>query len=85
VVPACLQAGRSGCRSFVDLLRMQCKRLASSPGTLGWARPELPPDIRSFLFKGYVIFFRYPADTFELVNVLEGHRDVVAYCRNDTM
>lgn len=72
-------------RGFVDLLRMQCRKLASLPGTLGRARPELRPDIRSFPFKGYVIFFRYAADTFEVVNVLEGHRDVVAYFQNDTM
>ena len=64
---------------------MQWRKLASLPGTLGRARPELRPDIRSFPFKGYVIFFRYAADTFERVNVLEGHRDVVAYFQNDTM
>jgi len=53
--------------------------LASLPGTLGQARPELRPDIRSTPFSGYVIFFRYEGDDFEVVNVLEGHRDVDAY------
>jgi plasmid stabilization system protein ParE len=43
------------------------------------------PDIRSFAFKGYVIFFRYEGDGFEIVNVLEGHRDVIAYFRDDTI
>jgi len=33
------------------------------------------PDIRSFPYRGYIVFFRYEADTFEVVNVLEGHRD----------
>jgi toxin ParE1/3/4 len=53
------------------------------PGTLGRSRPELRPDIRSFAFKGYVIFFRYEGTTFDVVNVLEGHRDVVTYFRDD--
>jgi len=72
-------------RGFVDLLRMQCRKLASLPGTLGRPRPELRPDIRSFPFKGYVIFFRYAGGRFEVVNVLEGHRDIVTYFRNDTI
>jgi plasmid stabilization system protein ParE len=46
-------------RGFVDLLRMHCRKLASLPGTLGRPRPELRADIRSFPFKGYMIFFRY--------------------------
>jgi len=66
-------------RGFTDVLRAQCRKLASLPGTLGRARPELRPDIRSFAFKGYVIFFRYEGDTFEVVNVLEGHRDMLGY------
>lgn len=71
-------------RGFVDLLRMQCRKLASLPATLGRPRPELRPDIRSFPFKGYVIFFRHNGDRFEVVNVLEGHRDMVAHFHNDT-
>ena len=70
-------------KRFVDILRMQCRRLASLPGTLGRARPELRPDIRSFPFRGYLIFFRYEADTFEVVNVLEGHRDVLTHFQRD--
>ena len=60
-------------RAFVNRLQQQCGKLASLPGTLGRARLELRPDIRSFPFRGYVIFFRYQAET--VVNVLEGHRD----------
>jgi toxin ParE1/3/4 len=70
-------------RRFVDVLRAQCRRLAALPGTLGRARPELRPDIRSFPFKGYVIFFRYGADTFEVVNIVEGHRDIVGIFGGD--
>jgi toxin ParE1/3/4 len=56
-------------------LRRQCARLAALPGTLGRPRPELRPDIRSFPCRGYIIFFRYEAETLEVVNLLEGHRD----------
>jgi toxin ParE1/3/4 len=28
---------------------------------------------------GYVIFFRYEADRFEVLNILEGHRDIDAH------
>jgi len=66
-------------RGFVDALVGQCIRLASLPGTLGRARPELRSDLRSFAFRNYVIFFRYEAARFEVVNVIEGHRDIIAY------
>jgi toxin ParE1/3/4 len=72
-------------QQFVDRLRQQCRKLASLPGTLGRLRPELRPDIRSFAFGNYVIFFRYEGDTVEVVNVLEGHRDIDAYFRDDTV
>jgi toxin ParE1/3/4 len=62
-------------RGFVDQLRQHCAKLASMPGTLGCARPELRPDIRNSVTKGYVVFFRYRDDALEVVNVLEGHRD----------
>lgn len=62
-------------RRFVGELRQKCRLLASLPGTLGRVRPELRSDIRSTHFKGYVIFFRYIDDRFEVVNTLEGHRD----------
>lgn len=66
-------------RAFIEALRARCRKLAALPGTLGRARPELRPDIRSTPFRGYVIFFRYVEDRLEVVNILEGHRDVVAY------
>ena len=66
---------RANARLFVDRLQQQCVKLASLPGMLGRARPELRPDIRSFPYRGYIIFFRYDAETVEVVNVLEGHRD----------
>ncbi|PYE89336.1 type II toxin-antitoxin system RelE/ParE family toxin [Phyllobacterium leguminum] len=63
-------------RRFVEELRQKCRILAGLPGTLGRARPELRPDIRSVAFKGYVIFFRYAGDYFEVVNIIAGHRDI---------
>jgi toxin ParE1/3/4 len=72
-------------RGFVDRLQQQCKKFESLPGTLGRSRPELRPDLRSFACKGYVIFFRYRGGTFEVVNVLEDHRDVITYFRDDSV
>jgi len=66
-------------RRFADELQSKCSKLASLPGTLGRPRPELGAGLRSFPYKGYVIFFRYLPDTFEVVNILEGHRDLPTY------
>lgn len=66
-------------RRFADELRGKCGQLASLPGTLGRPRPEIRPDLRSFPYKGYIIFFRYLPEVFEVVNILEGHRDIAAY------
>lgn len=38
-------------QSFVAQLRRRCHEPAALPGTLGRARPELRPDIRSIAFK----------------------------------
>ncbi len=69
--------------AFIHSLRQQCRRLASLPGSLGKPRPELRPDIRSFAFKGYVIFFRYEGERFEVVNILEGHRDILGHFQKE--
>ncbi len=65
--------------AFVTKLRAQCHKLASDEIVIGRARPELRPDIRSFPYMGYVIFFRYVDDRFEVVNILEGHQDIDAF------
>ena len=70
-------------RRFVLQLQQKCEALARLPGTMGRARPELRPDMRSFAFRDYVIFFRYVDNVFEVVNILEGHRDIDTYYRND--
>lgn len=74
-----MQSGsRAVARNFVISLRSRSVRavLAALPGTIGRARPELGSGIRSIAHKGYVIFFRYVGDRFEVVNLLEGHRDI---------
>ena len=63
---------------FVESLRAQCSKLATSPLELGRARTELQPGLRSFACRNYIIFFRYHNDTLEIVKVAEGHRDMVA-------
>src|SRR5262245_47447962 len=68
---------------FVAQIRGKCARLASLPGTLGRDRSELRPELRSFAFKGYVIFFRYQGENFEVATVLEGHRDIESYFLGD--
>ena len=65
--------------AFLEKLKQRCVRLASLPGTLGTARPELHDDLRSVPCQGYVIFFRYGADTLEIVNILHASRDIIAY------
>jgi toxin ParE1/3/4 len=65
--------------AFVSKLRAKCHKLASYEVVIGRARPELGDNIRSFPYMGYVIFFRYVEERFEVVNILEGHRDIDAF------
>jgi toxin ParE1/3/4 len=68
-------------RAFTDRIRRKCRDLSVLPGTMGRSRPELGADIRSQAFQGYVIFFRYKDDTFEVINILHGRRDIDSYFR----
>jgi toxin ParE1/3/4 len=70
---------RAVARSFVTELRRRCHELAALPGTIGRARPELGSDLRSSSHKGYVIFFRYVDHRFEVVDILEGRRDIETF------
>src|SRR5262245_25569580 len=65
-------------RRFAALLKDKCGHLASFRATFGVARSDLGQDIRSFPFRGYVIFFRYKDGYFEVINIVEGHRDFEA-------
>jgi len=68
---------------FVNRLRDQCRHIAELPGVLGRPRPELAPDLRSFPFRGYLIIFRYAGEVLEIVNIVEGHRDIGAIFPRD--
>lgn len=80
-------ATRSGSRelalAYTDKLREKCANLASHSFQLGTPRPELGPDLRSLPVDNYVIFFRRGDDLIEIVNVLEGHRDVEGFFGSD--
>ncbi|OAN52306.1 hypothetical protein A6A04_01020 [Paramagnetospirillum marisnigri] len=52
--------------TFVARLSRHCRNLALLPG------------IRSVVHEGYVVFFRYIDDRVEVVNIIEGHRDIDA-------
>jgi toxin ParE1/3/4 len=69
---------------LVEQLVMRCENLAALPGTLGRDRSELAPGMRSVAQGNYVIFFRYLGTALEVVTVLEGHRDIVAYFDDGT-
>jgi toxin ParE1/3/4 len=71
-------SSRHVAEDFVERLRSKCRLLASLPATLGTARPELLPDIRSTPYQNYVIYFRYVGDTVEIVNILSASRDADA-------
>lgn len=70
---------RRGASRFVDQLIKICFRLAQRPGTLGRARDELLPGLRSIAFKSYVIFFHYVEEDVEVVTIIHGARDIEAH------
>jgi toxin ParE1/3/4 len=61
---------------YIEKLRQECRRLASLPGTMGRARPELAEGLRSIPHGNYVILFRYNGPYLEIVSIIEGHRDI---------
>jgi plasmid stabilization system protein ParE len=46
------------------------------PGTLGRARDDLAPGLRSLAWRDYVILFRYVAGGVQVVRLLHGARDL---------
>jgi plasmid stabilization system protein ParE len=49
---------------------------ASLPGTLGCPRPDIMPDLRSFPYKGYMIFFRYRGNVMRVVKIAGASQDL---------
>ena len=73
------QSGSDIARGLIDGVREHCDRIASLPGSLGTARPELGADLRSTPHRRYIIYFRYTEDALEVINVRDARRDAVAY------
>ena len=68
---------------FIAAIVAKCEKLASLPGMLGTARADLAQDVRSTPFKGYILYFRYDAETLEILGVLDARRDAMAHFAND--
>jgi toxin ParE1/3/4 len=68
---------------FVRRLRAKCEELARAPIRMGRLRPELWSELRSHPFESYMIFFRYVGDVLEIVDILEGHRDIDAFFKEE--
>jgi len=66
-------------QNFVEQIILKCSRLSGFESRIGRPRPELLPDLRSSPYRNYVIFFRYVADSFYVVNILHGAPDIDAY------
>jgi plasmid stabilization system protein ParE len=65
--------------NFVDSIDEKCRHLAELPIQVGRPRPEVGTDFRSFVFKGYLIFFRYTDEALEVVSVVHGARDLASW------
>lgn len=57
-------------------------RSAGLPGTLGRAREDLAPGLRSVAYGNYLILFRYEADRLRIIRILHGPRDLPAVLRD---
>lgn len=66
-------------RGFTQKLIEKCEELASIAGIIGRSRSEIMQDLRSQAFGNYVIFFRYVEQTFEVVTIIEGHKDIESH------
>jgi plasmid stabilization system protein ParE len=77
-----MSGSRSIATRFAEELRGKCRDLARAPIQMGRLRPELRRDLRSHPHKNYIIFFRYvTGGILEIVNILEGHRDIAEFYR----
>lgn len=75
---------RAVAASFAGKLREKCRYIASLPGLLGTARPDIAVKIRSTPLGSYVIFFRYGATAVDIINILNARQDVIAYLEDMT-
>ena len=63
-------------RNFKNKILAKCKELASIKGKIGVSRPDLANGLRSHPFGNYIILFMYSDDSFKVVTIIEGHRDI---------
>ena len=63
-------------QAFVATLRQKCAHMATLPGMLGRARPELAEGLRSSAVGNYIVFFHYLPGTLRVARIIEGHRDM---------
>jgi toxin ParE1/3/4 len=61
--------------AFASRIDKTFKLLAGRPG-IGRVRPELYPDLRSFVVGKYVVFYLPLTDGIDVVRVLHGARDI---------
>jgi toxin ParE1/3/4 len=59
----------------VGRIREKCLKLAALPMILGRPRDDLAPGLRSFPFRGFVIFLRYDEEKLEIVDIVNSRRD----------
>ena len=70
--------------SFTLRLREKCSYIASLPGLLETARPDIALEMRSTPLGNYVIFFRYGTTRVDIINILNARQDVIAYLEDMT-
>ena len=61
--------------NIIDEIYQRSQILAKSP-YIGITRPELAPDLRSFVVKKYVLFYQPASYGIRIVRILHGARDV---------
>lgn len=61
--------------NLIDKIYQKSQVLADSP-YIGVARPELAPELRSFVVEKYVLFYQPISDGVKIVRVLHGARDI---------
>ena len=69
------QWGKAQRDTYLDQLGRTFQRLADNPN-LGRARPEIRPDLRSFICKRHVIFHRPASKGIVILRILHHARDV---------
>ena len=69
------QYNQEAANNIIDKIYQKSQTLAESP-YIGTARPELAPDLRSFVVEKYVLFYQPISDGVRIVRVLHGARDI---------